>query len=100
MDFITGGQRVEVFGFVQVPKHGGAVFAAGRTEGAVGRNGDGIDVADVSDVIGLDSAGGKFPDLWYRVVSEISWRQVSVLRKLSSIVISALVIVCLMVRRL
>ena len=63
MDFVAGGQGVEVFGFVEVPEHGGAVFAAGGAEGAVGGDGDGVDVAGVTDVVGLDAAGGEFPDL-------------------------------------
>ena len=64
MDFVARGQGVEVLGFVQVPEHGGAVFAARGAEGAVWRNGHGVDVAGVPDVVGLDAAGGEFPDLW------------------------------------
>lgn len=52
-----------MFGFVEVPEHGGAVLAAGGAEGAVGGDGDGVDVAGVADVVGLDPAGGEFPDL-------------------------------------
>ena len=48
---------------VEVPKHGGAVFATGGAEGAVGGDGDGVDVAGVADVVSLDAAGGEFPDL-------------------------------------
>ena len=63
MDFIAGGQRVEVLGLVEVPEHGGAVFAARGAERAVRGDGDGVDVARVADVVGLDAAGGEFPDL-------------------------------------
>lgn len=58
MDLVAGGQGVEVFGLVQVPEHGRAVFAAGGAEGAVGGDGHGVDVAGVADVVGLDAAGG------------------------------------------
>lgn len=63
MDLVTGGQGVEVLGLVEVPEHGCAVFAAGGTEGAVGGDGHGVDVAGVADVVGLDAAIGEFPYL-------------------------------------
>ena len=63
VDLVTGGQGVEVFGLVEVPEHGCAVFAAGGTEGAVGGDGHGVDVAGVADVVGLDAAIGEFPYL-------------------------------------
>ncbi len=63
MDLVAGCQGVEVLGLVEVPEHGCAVFAAGGAEGAVGGNGHGVNVASVADVVGLDAAGGKFPDL-------------------------------------
>lgn len=63
VDLVAGGEGVEVFGFVEVPEHGGAIFAAGSAQGAVGGDGDGVDVAGVADVVGLDAAGGEFPDL-------------------------------------
>ena len=63
MDLVAGVERVEVFRFVEVPEHGNAVLAAGGAEGAVGGDGDGVDVAGVADVVGLDAAGGEIPDL-------------------------------------
>ena len=66
MDLVARGEGVEVFGFVEVPEHGGAVFAAGGAEGAVGGDGHGVDVARMADVVGLDAAGGEFPDLFGR----------------------------------
>ena len=63
MDLVTGGQGVEVLGLVEVPEHCCAVFAAGGTEGAVGGDGHGVDVASVADVVGLDAAIGEFPYL-------------------------------------
>ena len=63
VDLVTGGQGVEVLRLVEVPEHGCAIFAAGGTEGAVGGDGHGVDVAGVTDVVGLDAAIGKFPYL-------------------------------------
>ena len=63
MDLIAGAQGVEVLGFVEIPKHGCAVFATGGTQGAVGGDGHGVDVAGVAYVVRLDAAGGEFPDL-------------------------------------
>ena len=63
VDLVAGGQGVEVLGLIEVPEHGGAVFAARGAEGAVGGDGHGVDVAGVADVVGLDAAGGEFPDL-------------------------------------
>ncbi len=63
MDLVAGGQGIEVLGLVEVPEHGCAVFAAGGAEGAVGGDGHGVNVASVADVVGLDAARGKFPDL-------------------------------------
>ena len=69
VDLVAGGQGVEVLGLVEVPEHGGAVFAARGAEGAVGGDGHGVDVARVPDVVGLDAAGGEFPDLGSRMKS-------------------------------
>lgn len=63
VDLVAGGERVEVLGLVQVPEHGGAVLATGGAEGTVGRDGDGVDVAGVADVVGLDAARGELPNL-------------------------------------
>ena len=63
MDLVTCGERVEVLGLVEIPEHGGAILAAAGAEGAVGRDGHGVDVAGVADVVGLDAAGGELPDL-------------------------------------
>lgn len=63
MDLVSGGERVEVLGLVQIPKHGGAVLAARCAQRAVRRDSDGVDVAGMADVVGLDLAGREFPDL-------------------------------------
>lgn len=63
MDLIAGVQRVQVLGLVEVPQHGGTVLAAGGAERTVGGDGDGVDVAGVTDVVGLQAAGSELPDL-------------------------------------
>ena len=107
MDLVTGGQGVEVLRLVEVPEHGRAVFAAGGTEGAVGGDGHGVDVTGVTDVVGLDAAIGKFP---YLRQEEIVRNDINLLRVLAQledflllvvvVVISALVIGCLIARKL
>ena len=64
MDFVAGGEGVEVFRLVKVPKHGSAIFASRCAERAVRGDGNGVDVAGVANVVGLDAARSKFPDLW------------------------------------
>lgn len=63
MDLVAGAQGVKVLGLVEIPQHGGTVLAAGGAERAVGGDGDGVDVASVANVVGLNAAGGEFPDL-------------------------------------
>ena len=63
VDFVTGMKRVEVFRFVKVPEHGDAVLSARGAERAIGGDGDGVDVAGVTNVVGLDAASGKIPYL-------------------------------------
>jgi hypothetical protein len=64
VDLVAGGEGVEVLGLVEIPEHGGAVLAARGAKGAIRRDGDGVDVAGVTNVVGLDAAGGEFPDLF------------------------------------
>lgn len=63
VDLVTGVERVEVLALVQVPEHGGTVLTTGSAEGTVGGDGDGVDVAGVTDVVGLDTASGELPNL-------------------------------------
>lgn len=63
VDLVTGGKRVEVLGLVQVPEHGGSVLATRSAERTIGGDSDGVDVAGVADVVGLDAARGEFPNL-------------------------------------
>ena len=104
VDLIAGGQRVEVLGLVQIPEHGGAVLAARGAEGAVGGDGDGVDVSRVADMVSLDAAGSEFPylkDARLFVSKEVRRATSFYSFKASFIVvISALVIVCLMARKL
>lgn len=63
VDLVTSVQRVQVLRLVQVPQHGGAVLTTGGAERSVGGDGDGVDVAGVANVVGLELAGGEFPNL-------------------------------------
>lgn len=63
VDLVTGGERVQVLGLVQVPKHGGTILATGSAERTIWRDGDSVDVSGVADVVGLQAAGGELPDL-------------------------------------
>lgn len=48
---------------VEVPKHSLSVFASGSTEGTIWRDGNGVDVSGVTDVVGLQTAVSEVPDL-------------------------------------
>lgn len=48
---------------VKVPEHGDAVLASGRAKRAIGRDGDGRDVAGVAEVVRAELALGELPDL-------------------------------------
>ena len=63
MDFVASGQGVQMLRLVEIPQHGCAVFTARGAERAVRGDGNGVDVASVANVVGLDAAGGKFPNL-------------------------------------
>jgi hypothetical protein len=63
VDLVTSVERVKVLALVQVPEHGGTVLATGSAKGTVGGDGDGVDVAGVTDVVSLDAAGGELPNL-------------------------------------
>lgn len=52
VDNVTGLEGVEVLALVEIPKHGDTVLAAGGSKRAVGRDGDGVDVASVAVVVG------------------------------------------------
>ena len=56
-------QGVEMLPVVEVPEHGLAVLAAAGAQGAVGGEGDGVEVSGVADVVGLQLAVGQVPHL-------------------------------------
>jgi hypothetical protein len=59
-------KRVEVLAVVEVPEHGLGVLAAGGAQGTVGRHGHGVQVAGVTNVVGLKLAVGQVPDLKFK----------------------------------
>lgn len=63
VDLVVGVQGVKVLGLVKIPQHGGAILAAGGAQRSIGGDGDGVDVASVADVVGLQLAGGELPNL-------------------------------------
>ena len=63
VDLVTSVQGVEVLRLVQVPEHGGTVLATGGAKRSIGGDGDGVDVAGVTDVVGLQAAGSELPNL-------------------------------------
>ena len=63
IDGISMVQGVEMLAIIEVPKHGLGVLASGSAEGTVGRHGDGVQVAGVADVVGLQLAVGQVPHL-------------------------------------
>lgn len=56
VDHIAGLERVEVLAVRQLPQHCDTVLAARGAQRAVRRNGDGVDVTGVSEVVGLQLA--------------------------------------------
>ena len=63
VDDVTSLERVEVLALVKVPKHGDAVLAAGGSKRTIGGDRDGVDVAGVAVVVGLQLELRKLPDL-------------------------------------
>ena len=63
VDDVAGLERVQVLALVEVPKHGDTVLAAGRRQRAVGRDRDGVDVAGVAVVVGLELELRELPNL-------------------------------------
>ena len=64
VDLVTGVERVQVLGLIQVPQHGGPVLSSGSAKRSIRRDGDGVDVTGVTAVVGLDTAGRELPNLW------------------------------------
>ena len=56
-------QGVKMLVVGEIPKHSLAVLAAAGAQGAVGAEGDGVEVPSVTHVVGLQLAVGQVPDL-------------------------------------
>lgn len=63
IDDITGLKRVEVLGVVQVPKHHNTILTSGSAKRTIGRHGDSVDVAVVTDEVGAKLELRKIPNL-------------------------------------
>jgi hypothetical protein len=63
VDLVTGVERIQVLGLVQVPQHSGSVFPSGSAERPIGGDGNGVNVTGVTAVVGLNAAGGELPNL-------------------------------------
>ena len=63
IDGISMVQGVEVLAIIEIPQHGLGILAAGSAEGTVRGHGDGVQVASVTNVVGLQLAVGQVPDL-------------------------------------
>lgn len=48
---------------VEVPKHSLSIFSSGSTERTIWRDGDGVDVSGMTDMVGLQTAVSEVPDL-------------------------------------
>ena len=70
VDDVTSLEGVEVLALIEVPEHGDTVFAAGRRKRAIGRDGDGVDVASVAIVVSLELELLKLPDLSMKLALE------------------------------
>ena len=62
---------------VQVPKHGDAVLAAGCGKRTVRGDRDGVDVAGVAVVVGLQLELGEFPNLRWEVLADVRQKWIS-----------------------
>ena len=63
VDDVASLEGVEALALSEVPEHGNAVLSAGGAEGAIGGDGDGVEVAGVAREVGADLAVGEVPDL-------------------------------------
>lgn len=63
VDSVTSLERVEVLAVRELPEHGDTVLATGGAERTIGGNGNGVDVASVAVVVGLQLALAELPDL-------------------------------------
>lgn len=73
VDLVTSSEGIEMLGLIEVPEHGGTVLATRSAERAVRRDGDGVDVTSMTNMIGLDAARCKLPDLFHELALLKSW---------------------------
>ena len=59
---------------VEIPEHGDPILSAGGGEGAIGGDGESVDVASVAEVVRLQLALVQFPDL-ASTSAESPWRR-------------------------
>jgi hypothetical protein len=69
VDNVSGFERVQVLAVVEVPEHGDTVLATGSGQGSIGGDGEGVDVTSVAEVVGLQLASVKLPNLLMRNIS-------------------------------
>jgi len=62
-------QGVQVLALVEVPEHGDTVTSTRGAKRAIRRDGDGVNVTRVSNVVGAQLALGELPDLVERFVN-------------------------------
>ena len=58
MDDLACVEAVQALALVEIPEHGGTVLAAGGTEGAIGGDTYGVEVAGVSNEVVAELAVG------------------------------------------
>ena len=63
VDGVSAVQGVQMLPVIEVPEHGPGVLAAASAERAVRRQGDGVKISSVTNVVGLQLAVGQVPDL-------------------------------------
>ena len=63
IDGVSVVQGVQVFAIIQVPEHGLGIFATRSTEGTIRGHGHGVQVAGMTNVVGLQLAVGQVPYL-------------------------------------
>ena len=67
VELLASVQGVKVLRLIQAPEHGGSVLATWRVESSGGGDGNGVDVAGVSDVVLVRWVA--FSGVWRSVVS-------------------------------
>ena len=63
MDGVIAVQCVQVLAIIEVPEHGLGVLTTAGAQGTVRRQGDGVEISSVTNVVGLQLAVGQVPDL-------------------------------------